>query len=65
MIVRGDLQPTGIFISSGSLLLSGTCRFIAAVLDSFTYRPNSKLFQKGLLSCVLQPLYLDNSISFA
>ena len=65
MIVRGDLQLTGIFISCGSLLLSGTCRFIAAVLDSFNYRPNSKLFQKGLLSCVLQPLYLDNSIPFA
>jgi len=64
MIVRGDLQLTGIFISSGSLLLSGTCRFIA-VLDSFNYSPSSKLLQKGLLLYVLQPLYLDNSISFA
>ena len=64
MIERGDLQLTGIFMSSGSFPLSGTCRFIV-VLDSFNYRPNSKLLQKGLLSYVLQPLYLDNSISFA
>ena len=66
MIVRGALQLTGIFTSSGSFFLSGTCRFIV-VLDSFNYRlrPNSKLLLKGLLSCVMQPLYLDNSISFA